>query len=71
MKPPLKIVRAMASLQKWCYSVRCCDCPNVSKCRLGDDLYSRTDYYLISDKDIAKAEKRVPKITQLDLFGGF
>ena len=70
MGTPSRILKAMKGLQDWCYSVRCSECPNVSKCRLGDELYSHTDYRLISDRDIARAEKREPKATQMSLFGG-
>lgn len=68
---PSRIAKAMKDLQKWCYSVRCDECDMCQSCTLGDTLYSRTDYRFVSDKDIRRLEKREPKITQIDLFGGF
>lgn len=70
MRTPSRILKAMRSLQEYCYSVRCSECPNLHQCHLGDELYSHTDYRLISDRDIARAEKREPKATQMSLFGG-
>lgn len=63
---PLKIVRAMKGLQDWCYSVKCSRCPNCKSCTLGDALYSRSDYQLITDADIRRAEDRE---RQINLWG--
>lgn len=53
---PLRIVKSMKDLQDWCYSTRCNKCPNCKECTLGDTLYSRSDYQMITDDDIKRAE---------------
>jgi hypothetical protein len=68
---PLRIAKAMQGLQNWCYSVRCNECDMCSQCRLGDMLYSRTDYRFVTDKDIMRLEKREPRTMQINLFGGY